>query len=81
MMYIDGILVARELKALRERKDKSIIEACNELGIHTNTLYKYERDANDMNLGLLEKLLKYYSVDELIFFKTIREYNHSQSEV
>lgn len=80
-MYIDSILVARELKALRERKDKTIVEACNELGIHTNTLYKYEKDASDMNLGLLERLLKYYSVDELIFFRTIREYNHSLKEV
>jgi hypothetical protein len=29
-----------------------------------------------MPLGLLSRLLKYYGIDEIIFFKIISEYNH-----
>lgn len=75
-MYIDSILVGQELKSLREKRKKTSVEASNDLGIHLNTLYKYEKDAKDMSLELLEKALKYYNMDELIFFKIIREYNH-----
>ena len=75
-MYMDSILIAQELKSLRNKKNKSLNEVSNDLGIHFNTLSKYEKDASDMNLGMLEKILDYYKVDELIFFKIIREYNH-----
>ena len=75
-MHIDSILIAQELKSLRNKKNKSLNEVSNDLGIHSNTLSKYEKDASDMNLGMLEKILDYYKVDELIFFKIIREYNH-----
>lgn len=80
-MYLDGVLIAKELRALREKRNKSSIEASNDLGIHLNTLYKYEKDASTMSLELLEKALKYYDMDELIFFKIIREYNHNYKEV
>ena len=70
-MNIDSILVARELKSIRARKDKTIEEVCNNVGIHANTLAKYEKDAIDMKLGMLEKIPEYYQIDELIFFKTI----------
>jgi transcriptional regulator with XRE-family HTH domain len=75
-MNIDCLLVAQELKSLRSKCNKSLEEVSNSIGIHLNTLSKYEKNASDMNLGLLEKLLEYYEVDELIFFKVIREYNH-----
>lgn len=80
-MYLDGVLIAKELKALREKRNKTSQEASDDLGIHLNTLYKYEKDASGMSLELLEKALKYYNVDELIFFKVIREYNHNFKEV
>lgn len=75
-MYMNSILIAQELKSLRNKKNKSLNEVSNDLGIHYNTLSKYEKDASDMNLGMLEKILDYYKVDELIFFKIIRDYNH-----
>ena len=75
-MYLDSKAVAQELKFLRERKNKTVEEVSNDLGIHTNTLYKYEKDAADLKLEFLEKILNYYGIDELIFFKLIREYNH-----
>lgn len=76
-MHLDCILIGQELKSLRDKRKKSVAEASNDLGIHYNTLSKYEKDASDMSLELLEKALKYYDVDELIFFKVIREYNHN----
>lgn len=75
-MNIDGKLVAQELKSLRTRKNKTIEEVSNSIGIHYNTLSKYEKDSTDLTLGILGKILKYYGIDELIFFKIIREYNH-----
>ena len=75
-MNIDCALVGQELKSLRSKSNQSIEEVSNAIGIHFNTLSKYEKNASDMSLSLLEKLLDYYKVDELIFFKVIREYNH-----
>ena len=69
-MYLDPKLIAKELKSLRTKN----------LGVHFNTLSKYEKDATDMKLSLFGKLLKYYGIDELIFFKVIREYNHKEIE-
>ena len=75
-MYIDGKLVGEEIKSLRTKKGLTIEKVSSDLGIHFNTLSKYEKDASDMQLSMLEKILDYYSIDELIFFKVIREYNH-----
>lgn len=77
-MYINGIQVGEELKALRNKKDLSLEQASKDLNVHSNTLSKYEKDASDMQLSTLQNVLRYYGVDELIFFKVIREYNHSK---
>ena len=77
-MYLDTKLIAEELKSLRVKKKQTIEEASNNIGIHANTLSKYEKDASDMQLGTLEKVLAYYGTDELIFFKIIREYNQQK---
>lgn len=79
-MFLDCKLVGEELKSLRNRQNKSIEKVSNDLGIHFNTLSKYEKDASNMTLELLEKVLNYYGIDELIFFKVIREYNHVKGE-
>jgi transcriptional regulator with XRE-family HTH domain len=76
-MNIDCKLIGKELKSLRIKQNKSKEKASEDLGIHFNTLNKYEKDASDMSLKLLEKTLDYYGIDELIFFKMIREYNHT----
>lgn len=77
-MYLDCEQIGKELKSLRSKTNKTIEEVSTDIGIHYNTLSKYEKDASDMNLSLLEKILNYYGIDELIFFKVIREYNHKQ---
>lgn len=79
-MNIDGKLVGSELKALRNRQGKTVNEVSDVLNIHFNTLSKYEKDASDMQLGTFKQLLNYYGIDEIIFFKVIREYNHKKEE-
>ena len=77
-MYLNGKLIGAELKSIRTKSNKTIEEVSQELGIHFNTLSKYEKDASDMQLSMLEKILTLFNVDELIFFKVIREYNHDK---
>lgn len=73
-MYIDGITIGRELKSIRVRNGLSGEDVARKIGVHINSLYKYERDASKMNISTFEKLLRAYNIDEITFFKTIREY-------
>lgn len=68
--------IGSELRSLRIKQRKPIKEVCKDLGINTSTLYKYERDASDIQLETLEKVLDYYGTDLFIFFRIIGEYNH-----
>lgn len=79
-MYLDTKLIAEELKSLRSKRNQTIEEVSNAIGIHPNTLSKYEKDSSDMQLGTLETILEYYGIDELIFFKIIREYNQQNKK-
>lgn len=78
-MNINGVEIGKELMALRKKNNISLEYLSKELDVHTNTLSKYEKDASDMKLSLLEKLLSYYEMDILIFFKLVREYNHKEN--
>ncbi len=73
---LNGKLIGEELRNIRNKSGKNIDIISKDNDIHSNTLYKYEKDATDMPLGLLSRLLKYYGIDEIIFFKIISEYNH-----
>lgn len=75
---IDGRLIGNELRLLRNKVQKTAEEVSSDMNIHQNTLYKYERDATDLPLGLFQKMLKYYDINEIIFFNNIRDYNHSK---
>ena len=79
-MNINGVEIGKELMALRKKNNISLEYLSKELDVHTNTLSKYEKDASDMKLSLLEKLLSYYEMDILIFFKLVREYNHKENQ-
>ena len=68
-MYLNSTLIGQELKSLRTKRNKTIEEVSNDLDIHYNTLSKYEKDASDMQLGLLEKILEYFEIDH--FFTVI----------
>lgn len=75
-MKIDGKIVGSELRSLRMKKRLSAEDVCDNVGIHINSLYKYEKDASLLKLETLEKMLDYYGTDVFIFFKMISEYNH-----
>ncbi len=76
-MVTNGTLIGKELKSLRVKRNLSLEQASQKLSIHFNTLSKYEKDASDLKLGMLEKILNFYQINELIFFKIICEYNHT----
>lgn len=75
-MYLNGGIIARELKALRVKNGYTAKEVSDGIKIHSNTILKYEKDATNMQLGTLKKILDFYNLDEFIFFNILREYNH-----
>ena len=50
------------LKGLRANYDLSAVEVARAIGIHHQTLLKYENDSNRIPLDLLRKIAKYYNV-------------------
>lgn len=79
-MKVDGKLIAKELKSLRIKNGYTIEDICNKIGLNTTTAYKYERNADNMQLQILEKYLDFYNISNYIFFKMISEYNHIGDE-
>lgn len=79
-MNIDGKLIGAELRSLRNKNGYQIKEVCKNIGINQTTLYKYERNADNMKLITLKELLSFYKVNEVIFFKVISAYNHIEEE-
>ena len=75
-MKIDGKTVANELRSLRAKKRVSADDICEKVGIHSNSLYRYENDASLLRMDILMKILDYYDTDVYIFFKNISENNH-----
>lgn len=73
-MKIDGKKIACELRSLRIKNGLNAEEVCNNVGINRTSLYKYEKDASDIKWKTLEKMLTFYNVDPVIFFKLISEY-------
>ena len=51
------------LSALRENYSLNSIEASKDLGIHQQTLLKYEKDSTGIPVDLARKLAEYYGVD------------------
>lgn len=73
-MYIKD--TGNELASLRKKKGITLEELSDIVGIHKNTLSRYERDAQSMPLKTFEKILSIYGINEFIFFKRICDYNH-----
>jgi transcriptional regulator with XRE-family HTH domain len=57
-MKIDGKIVGSELRSLRMKKRLSAEDVCDNVGIHVNSLYKYEKDASLLKFETLEKAYK-----------------------
>ncbi|MBS4750351.1 helix-turn-helix transcriptional regulator [Carnobacteriaceae bacterium zg-ZUI78] len=56
------------LRALRANYSLSAKEVAKELGIHHQTLLKYENDSTDIPISLLETLANFYKVDKNTIF-------------
>lgn len=63
--------IANELRALRAKKNKSIVELADDLGLTKDTISRYENAKTSINIDVLEKILDYYDLDFDIFFKNV----------
>lgn len=70
------------LRAARVNAGYSLVEAAKQLGIHHETLSKYERDSSHIPRSLFIKLEKLYSMPvEYIFFGNQSEFIRTKREV
>ena len=60
--------IADELRGLRAKKDITIVELAENIGINKDTICKYENGMVPMNIDVLEKMLDFYNIDFDIFF-------------
>lgn len=74
------IYISNELRALRAKKNKTIIELSNEIGINKDTISRYENGNISINVDILEKFLNYYNIDFDIFFKNVCANKHNTKE-
>lgn len=72
--------IARELKAIRIRNGLRMEDVAKDNNMSLETLRRYEKNAENVPIKTLEKLLDYYKIDRYIFFKSICEYNHEKEE-
>ena len=70
------------LRALRTNYNLSAKEAADKLGIHQQTLLKYEHDSSKIPIDLLDKLARLYNVEkDFIFLGKKYELNHNLGKV
>ena len=70
-MIIDGMKIGRKLCYLRDKNNISLEQMSKDLGIKVELLKMYEKDASEMKLNTLEKILEYFNEDQFIFFNTL----------
>lgn len=63
--------IGKELKIIRIRKNLKLEEVAEALGLNRETLRRYENSASGLSVERLEELLKYYSVNNKIFFDNV----------
>lgn len=70
------------LRALRINYNLSAKKVADKLGIHQQTLLKYEHDSSKIPMDLLDKLARLYNVEkDFIFLGKKYELNHILGEV
>ncbi len=72
--------IARELKAIRIRNNLRMEDVAKDNEMALETLRRYEKNAENVPIKTLQKLLDYYKVDHYIFFKNVCEYTHEEKE-
>ena len=69
-------VVAKELKAIRIKKDLSIEDIAKINNVSTETIRRYEKGETNITIEFLEKMLAIYNVDISIFFRNVCENMH-----
>ena len=69
--------IARELKAIRLRKDIKLGQAAEDNGVCYETMRQIEKGCRNISIEFLEQLLNYYDISVFIFFKNVCEYMHN----
>lgn len=70
MDTLDKIISAK-LRGLRAEKGYSLEKVAEKIGMHRETLRKYEANPYLLEVGQLLKLLNIYNVDTIYFFELI----------
>ena len=63
--------ISAKLKGLRAEKGYSLEEMAEKIGIHRETLRKYENNPSSIEIGILLKMLNIYDVETTYFFELI----------
>ncbi len=63
--------ISAKLKGLRAEKGYSLEEMAEKIGIHRETLRKYESNPLCIEIGTLLKMLNIYNVETTYFFELI----------
>ena len=68
--FIDGKQIASNIKAERNRANKTIEDVCKNLNISRPTYIEYEKDAGIIKTEFLLKLANYFECNIDMFFYT-----------
>ena len=63
--------ISAKLKGLRAEKGYSLEEMAEKIGVHRETLRKYESNPSSIEIGTLLKMLDIYDMDTTYFFELI----------
>lgn len=73
-------LVGNELRSLRGRYNMTLEDLSNKAQISKQKLSDYENNKVKMSVYVLEKIVNSYNIELPIFFKSIYEYTHINSD-
>ena len=63
--------ISAKLKGLRAEKGYSLEEMAEKIGVHRETLRKYEINPSSIEIGTLLRMLDIYDMDTAYFFELI----------
>ena len=64
-------IIATKLRGLRAENGKTLEDVSEKLGIHRETLRRYESNPSNISIDMLIKLLNLYDIEVNIFFDSI----------
>lgn len=64
-------IISAKLKGLRAEKGFSLEGMAEKIGVHRETLRKYENNPSTIEIGMLLKMLNIYDVETTYFFELI----------